>query len=96
VAVGLVAPFHNQSLTPPVSLTGAERSFGAAASRLIASIRLDFPEPFGPIRTFSEDKGIGSVSGPNERIFFRYNSRKTGSFIFVYSPSIHSYKMHGL
>jgi hypothetical protein len=68
-ATALVFPFHSQSRTPPTSLTGADKSFGAACSRLIASRKLDFPDPFGPISTFSWASGSDSVSGPNESRF---------------------------
>src|SRR5258708_9596158 len=59
-------PCHNQSRTPPTSLTGADKSLGAACNRLIVSRKFDLPEPFGPIRIFSFESATASALGPNE------------------------------
>lgn len=55
---------------PPPSRIGASSREGADCNREIPSTRLDFPEPFGPIRMFNAPKETFSPSGPNERKFF--------------------------
>ena len=51
---------------PPLATMGAVRSLGVACNRPIASMKFDFPEPLGPIRTFSGSSSNSSVSGPKE------------------------------
>jgi hypothetical protein len=45
------------------------------AKRLIASIKFDLPDPFGPISTFEPRKGRAAESGPKESRFVRWISR---------------------
>src|SRR5580698_7724200 len=69
VAVGVLLldlPFHSHSATPPLSPTSPAMSFGALRSNPIISIRLDFPEPFGPISTLRSPSSITGESSPNE------------------------------
>ncbi len=55
-------------MPPPRAITGRNPSrFGHVRSKAIASSRLDFPEPFGPIRTLRQFSSNGSLSGPNDR-----------------------------
>ena len=46
------------------SRTGVSRSFGVARSSSSASIRFDFPEPFGPMITFSARSSTARDVGP--------------------------------
>lgn len=62
-------PFHSHSVIPPPALTGSKRFPGAACSKPTASMRFDFPEPFGPTSTFRDCSSSSGVSGPNDRIF---------------------------
>jgi hypothetical protein len=62
-------PFHIHSPIPPLVRTGSQRSLGAACNKLIASIRFDFPDPFGPINTFRDFNSSSGVSGPNDSRF---------------------------
>src|SRR5271157_3388693 len=61
------SPFQSHSWTPPPSRIAAANAVGAACSSSIASIRFDFPEPFGPITTFNGARSIRSDPGANER-----------------------------
>src|SRR5579863_102935 len=45
-------PFQIQPWIPPPWTITRFKSTGAACNKLMASIRFDFPEPFGPISTF--------------------------------------------
>ena len=49
----------------------AARLCGAAASKPMASMRFDLPEPFGPIRTLSRPSSMGFASGPKDSRFWR-------------------------
>ncbi len=66
-AVGFLAldfPFQSHSATPPLSPISAARSFGVLPSNPMISIRLDFPELFGPIRMFRFPSSIFGQSFP--------------------------------
>ena len=67
------APFQIHSATPPPFRVTSRNSLGAARIRLMASIRLDFPLPFGPMIRFSDWSSIPGLSEPNERKFLGIN-----------------------
>src|ERR1039457_6939157 len=79
-AVGvLVAPFQSHSSIGPPLLMAVANSFGAFCRRPRTSIRLDLPEPFGPMRTLRRCKSITVASPPNDRRFRIDKLRITGS-----------------
>ncbi len=61
------SPFQSHSWTPPPSRIAAANAVGAVRKSSIASMRFDFPEPFGPITTFNGARSIRSDPGANER-----------------------------
>jgi hypothetical protein len=61
------APFHSHSRAPPPSRIAVAKAVGVALSKLNASIKLDLPEPLGPIMTLSGPSSIGGLPGGNER-----------------------------
>src|SRR6266511_1455517 len=62
------SPFHIQFATPPPCLTTSWMLMGVERNSDAHSIKFDFPDPFGPIRTFSGPSSSSGVSGPKERI----------------------------
>lgn len=76
VAMGMSCdPFHSHSTVPPPSRIGVCTSLGVAARIDKASMKLDFPEAFGPIRTFKGSSSSGGVEGPKERMFSSWTLR---------------------
>ena len=67
------APFHSHSAVPPPVRSRATISVAEARKRSMATIRLDLPDPFGPISTFSAPSSIGPESGPKDN---RLRSRR--------------------
>ena len=64
---GASSPFHNHSRTPPIPEIGSDIPRGAAWNSEIASSKFDFPEPFGPIRTFNGLIGKSIPAGPKDK-----------------------------
>jgi hypothetical protein len=62
------AASRTRACTPSPRCIPEARLRGADCSRLIASIRFDFPEPFAPIGTFS-GRGSRVVSWNDSRFF---------------------------
>lgn len=67
IECGAPDPFHSHSLTPPRREIGSEIPRGAAPSNAVASRKFDFPDPFGPMRTFCGSIGRSIPFGPKER-----------------------------
>ena len=65
-------PFQIHSSMPPVSLKGSAKSSSVLFRSPITSIKFDFPEPFGPMRTFS---GLSSTSAPRAPKESRFSIR---------------------
>lgn len=77
-ATPLEPPFHTHSATPPPLRTTSPTPVAHERRSATASIRLDLPEPFGPIRTFNSPSGISDVSGPNESRSLGEMDRRSG------------------
>src|SRR5216683_2657973 len=60
-------PFQSHSCAVPPSRTNAARAVGVACSTSSASMKLDLPDPFGPIKTLSDVRSIPGLSGANDR-----------------------------
>ena len=73
-------PFHKNPSAPPPIPTAAAKSTGSDFSSSTASITFDFPDPFGPISTFSPCNSIASLPGAKERKLSRRRLLRKGGF----------------
>src|SRR5947209_8065873 len=87
VAIGSFGPpFHNKSWKLAPARMG-QRPYAALRSRLIASMKFDLPEPFGPIKMLRGLSSSGGVSPPKESQLRSIRLRIVGGFPMLHVPS---------
>ena len=72
-------PFQSHSTIPPPSRIGWGKSRLVLCNRAKISSKFDFPEPFGPMKTFSGFNSKGGVSALKEsRLLMRIDCTVVG------------------
>jgi len=69
-------------MTPSKSRFELRPETGVARNNEIASIKFDFPDPFGPMRMFRFSNSKVTGSGPNDSKFVSVIRRSKGSWVF--------------